>query len=143
MREGPSTIRRSVPPPSMRASAACFSKLRIRLPAPPPPMYKIPDLSQVLHASLPGNGFGRANYHISKSKFHHWPVYLTVRNTKITTEVRKIQGDAHQLKQDLLRLDPALKISVNPTTNSLVIKGNVGDAIRRFFNKHIPARPTL
>ncbi|RLV91417.1 54S ribosomal protein IMG2 mitochondrial [Spathaspora sp. JA1] len=105
-------------------------------PKAPAPKYIIPSLDSISYTSLINNGFGEGNYYISKTKFNHWPVYKKITNqTKIITEVRKVEGDVQLLRSDLLRLNPDLKISVNKTAGYLNIKGDVVDEIKYYFNQ--------
>jgi len=121
----------------MRQSLVALKAVRVPIAPKPVNLYSIPDLSTISHKELPNNGFGISNYAISKSKFNHWPVYLKIQNTKITTEIKRVQGDVQQLKADLLRLNPSLKISVNQNIGYVNIKGDVVDEIKQYFNEHL------
>ncbi|KAK6199396.1 60S ribosomal protein [Scheffersomyces amazonensis] len=100
--------------------------------------YEIPSLSSISYTDLPNNGFGNKNYSIKKTKFNHWPVYIKIQNTKITTEIKRIKGDINQFKQDLLRFNPNLKITINKTAGYANVKGDVVDEIKAYFNEKIP-----
>lgn len=111
--------------------------LRVKVPKPELTRYTFQDLSSVSHRDLPNNGFGVKNYYISKTKFHHWPVYKKVQNTKITTEIKRIQGDLHQLKQDLLEAYPQFDITMNQGAGIVNIKGDVTREVTELFEKEI------
>ncbi|KAI5959335.1 IMG2 [Candida theae] len=111
--------------------------LRVKLPKPELPRYVFQDLSSVSYRDLPNNGFGINNYYITKTKFHHWPVYKKIQNTKITTEIKRIQGDLHKLKQDLLDAYPHFEINMNQSAGILNIKGDVTKEVNELFDRQI------
>ncbi|KAK6463638.1 mitochondrial large subunit ribosomal protein-domain-containing protein [Scheffersomyces coipomensis] len=121
----------------MRPSLISLKAVRIPTPKPAVVNYEIPALSSINYTDLPNNGFGIKNYSIEKTKFKHWPVYLKVQNTKLTTEVKRIKGDLAQFKTDLLSINPDLKITVNQTYGYANIKGNVVDEIKQYFDNGI------
>lgn len=99
--------------------------------------YEIPSLSSVTHTDLPNNGFGVKNYYIAKSKQDYWPVYLKIQNTKVTTEIKRIQGDVMQFKEDLLAFNKNFIIKANPTVGYINIKGDVVEKVKAYFDKHM------
>lgn len=121
----------------MRPTLAVLKSVRVSLAKPEVPLYQIPALLLVLASDLPNNGFGTGNYHIQKTKFQHWPVYLKIQNTKIQTEVKRIKGDVIQFKKDLLKLNPDLEIAVNPQVGYVNIKGDRVQEIKTYFDKHL------
>ncbi|KAI3405507.1 IMG2 [Candida oxycetoniae] len=108
-------------------------KAAINTPKPEVVRYTFQDISSISHKDLPNNGFGKKNYYIPQTKFHHWPVYKKVQNTKITTEIKRIQGDLHKLRDDLLKFQPGLRITMNQTAGILNIKGDVVRDITSFL----------
>lgn len=102
-------------------------------------VFQIPALSSISVNDLPNNGFGEGNYYLTKTKFGHWPVYKKVQNTKITTEIKRVQGDIFQFKQDLIKLaniNPQL-ITVNKTAGYVNIKGDVVDHMKNVFDEKL------
>lgn len=128
----------------MRGSHIRLATVKPLFVGAPAPLYKIPNLSSIIHEELPGNGFGSHNYAISMSSYKHWPVYLNIQNTKISTDIRKITGDANRLKLDLLELNPTWKVTVNAANNSVRLKGDHVATIKLLLNKHLlSSRPIL
>ncbi|EGW35672.1 uncharacterized protein SPAPADRAFT_131660 [Spathaspora passalidarum NRRL Y-27907] len=100
------------------------------------PRYTIPSLESIPHTALVNNGFGEGSYFIKKTKFNHWPVYKKITNqSKITTEIKRIEGDIELFRRDLLKLNPDLKITVNKTAGYVNIKGDVVEEIKEYFNE--------
>lgn len=102
--------------------------------------YAFPPLSSVNVADLPNNGFGQGNYHIPKTQFGHWPVYLKVQNTKRTTEIKRLQGDLNQFKTDLLAAVPGLEpthITTNLHAGLVNIKGDLVEMLKGIFTDSI------
>ena len=120
----------------MRPTSTLLS-LRVKLPKPELTRYTFQDLSSISYCDLPNNGFGKKNYYIAKTKFHQWPVYKKVQNTRITTEIKRVQGDLHQLKQDLLQIYPQFEISMNQSAGIVNIKGDVTEEVTKLFEKEI------
>lgn len=117
----------------MKTTAALRS---VRLAANVKP-YEIPALLSVLFSELPNNGFGQNNYYVKKSKLNNWPVYLKKQNTKTTTEIKRIQGDVLAFKNDLLALNPQLKVSANQHAGYVNIKGDVVKKIISYFDQYM------
>lgn len=118
---------------TMKTTAALRS---VRLAANVKP-YEIPALLSVLFSELPNNGFGQNNYYVKKSKLNNWPVYLKKQNTKTTTEIKRIQGDVLAFKNDLLALNPQLKVSANQHAGYVNIKGDVVKKIISYFDQYM------
>ncbi|ODV79031.1 60S ribosomal protein [Suhomyces tanzawaensis NRRL Y-17324] len=121
----------------MRPSFVSLKSVRVPLPTPTIKPFEIPPLSSISYKNLPNTGFGIHNYSITKTKFKHWPVYLKIQNTKISTEVKRIQGDVVQFKNDLLALNPNLEITVNQNIGYVNIKGDVVNEIKKYFDENI------
>lgn len=121
----------------MRPSLVTLKSVRIPTPVKELRPYEIPQLSNIKYTDLPNTGFGINNYAIPQTKFKHWPVYLKIQNTKITTEIKRIQGDINQFKSDLLALNPKLEITVNSTVGYVNVKGNVVDEVKEYLEKYV------
>ncbi|EMG45837.1 IMG2 54S ribosomal protein IMG2 [Candida maltosa Xu316] len=113
------------------------SALRIRAPKAPLAVYEFPKLESISVQNLPNNGFGAKNYHIPKTNFNHWPVYLKTRSNRITTEIKRVQGDVLQLRDDLKKFFPESRVTVNTTAGIVNIKGNVVVEVKNIFNHHM------
>ncbi|KAI5955352.1 IMG2 [Candida jiufengensis] len=111
--------------------------LRVKVPQPELTKYTFQDITSISSKDLPNNGFGLKNYYIPKTKFNHFPIYKKIQNTKITTEIKRIQGDIHQLKQDLCEKFPNLKITMNQSAGIINIKGDLTRELTKLFNKEI------
>ncbi|KAI5959411.1 IMG2 [Candida pseudojiufengensis] len=111
--------------------------LRVKPIIPERPNYKLQEITSISHVDLPNNGFGIKNYYIPKTKFNHLPIYKKVQNTKVTTEIKRIQGDIHQLKQDILNEFPSLKITMNQSAGIINVKGDLTKELTKFFTKEI------
>lgn len=101
--------------------------------------YQLPSLASISAQDLAHNGFGHGNYFLTKTKFGHWPVYKKIQNTKITTEIKRIQGDINKFKADLVqaaRINPQL-VTVNKTAGYVNIKGDVVENVKRVFDQYI------
>lgn len=102
--------------------------------------FAFPALNTIQVSELPNNGFGEKNYYIPKTKFGHWPVYLKVQNTKITTEIKRLQGDLNQFKLDILSAVPGLDqshITVNQHAGYVNIRGDLVNLIKNIFNEKV------
>lgn len=126
----------------MRVSNIALKAIRISNPKAAVPIYQIPALSSISSKDLPNNGFGINNYHIKKTKYGHWPVYKKIQNTKVTTEIKRVQGDLDQFRFDLLKQIPQIKASnivVNKVAGYINIKGDVVDLVNEAFSVNIKA----
>lgn len=123
----------------MRPSLNILQTIKQRLPIESESLYKIPSLESISVKDLPNNGFGKGSYHIAKTKFGHWPVYKKVQNTKISTEIKRIQGDIVQFKHDLIKiakLNPKL-VTANTLAGYINIKGDQVETLKQLFEKNI------
>lgn len=70
-----------------------------------------PKLSDVKPEQLLGKEFGGKahTYHVSRTSLGHLPVYKDVKSKAIYTEIRKIQGDIVQLRNDLQNALPHIE----------------------------------
>lgn len=113
-----------------------LSKIHIKTPKPELQLFQFPKLSEISYKELPNNGFGINNYYIPKTKFNHWPVYIKIQNTKITTEIKRVEGDLLKLRQDLLNFNPNYKLTINSTAGIINIKGDVVEEIKSYLDKN-------
>lgn len=124
----------------MKVSSTLLKAVRMPRPGPEIVPYSLPLLSSISARDLPNNGFGVNNYFIQKTKFGHWPVYKKVQNTKITTEIKRIQGDLHQFKADLLATVPSLEaknVTVNLSAGYVNVRGDVVDEIKSALEEKV------
>lgn len=124
----------------MKPSRITLKSIRPPLPTNLVKPYQFPPLSTIKAEELPNNGFGVNNYSISKTKYGHWPVYKKVQNTKVTTEIKRIEGDIDQFKMDLLNAYPGLKaenVTVNKTAGYVNVKGDLVDGVKQIFTENI------
>ncbi|EJS44481.1 img2p [Saccharomyces arboricola H-6] len=87
-----------------------------------------------------GNNFGQKTYYVERSSTGNLPVYSAYKNggNKTITEIRKIQGDIIQLRNDLqeqLPFIPKESWSVVMQSKKIIIKGNAVEAIKRVLTK--------
>lgn len=121
----------------MKGSLVSLKAVRIALPKKTITPYEIAPLSSISYLDLPNNGFGIKNYSLNKSKNGHWPVYLKVQNTKITTEIKRIKGDLKQFKRDLTALNPKFEITINEIAGYANVKGDVVNEIKELLDQNI------
>lgn len=77
-------------------------------------------------------------YFISRTANNNLPVYTDFKNgrTQLLTIIRRVQGDAYALKNDILSLFPDAPkdyVKVNPVNNHVVIKGLHMDDIKQWL----------
>ncbi|KAL3228591.1 Large ribosomal subunit protein mL49 [Nakaseomyces bracarensis] len=100
-----------------------------------------PLASEVNQEDLVGhNDFGSKKYFVERSRVGNIPVYTDYRGggNKIVTEIRKIQGNAVQLKKDLqakLPEIPEKNWRVIPQSNKIEIKGHYISELRRILGE--------
>lgn len=87
-----------------------------------------------------GSNFGQKTYHVERSSTGNLPVYSAYKNggNKTITEIRKIQGDIIQLRNDLqeqLPFIPKESWSVVMQSKKIIIKGNAVEAVKRVLTK--------
>lgn len=106
-------------------------------------VYSAPPLSAVTPEELPNNTFEtQGQYSINKSTYGHWPVYKKVQNTKISTEIKRVQGNVRLFAQELTRFINngnvlPRNIRVNTLTGEVNIKGDHVAAICRVLDEKI------
>lgn len=129
--------------PTMRAAPRLLKGLRIPVPKVETPVYTPPALSSVTAADLPNNEFVSNNqYFIKKTAFGHWPVYKKIQNTRISTEVKRVEGNVKLFAEELLKHvnnGNILKrnVKVNTVTGEVNIKGDYTEQVKTILDKHI------
>lgn len=121
----------------MKPTSVILKSVRVKTPVVAAPLYEFPKISSITSDELVNNNFGINTYFIHKTKFGHWPVYKKVQNTKITTEVKRVQGDVRQFKEDLLSTLPHIQphnITVNKVAGYVNIKGDVVQEVMRVLD---------
>lgn len=126
----------------MRSSVRLLKSVRIPLLKAAEHVYSAPSLLSVSAADLPNNAFENENlYYIKKTAYGHWPVYKKIQNTKVSTEIKRVEGDVSRFALDLRRvLGNAVltkNIKVNTITGEVNIKGDHTDAIKEVLEKHV------
>lgn len=74
-------------------------------------------------------------YFVHRSSTNNLPVYLEKRTTLRRTRIRKVEGDANALRDDLIRelnLQPEL-VTINGLTNHILIKGWVKENVDKLL----------
>ncbi|CAI4056805.1 mitochondrial 54S ribosomal protein mL49 SKDI_03G1300 [Saccharomyces kudriavzevii IFO 1802] len=100
-----------------------------------------PKLEDVdMNELIGNNNFGKGTYHVERSSTGNLPVYSAYRNggNKTITEIRKIQGDIIQLRNDLqehLHFIPKESWSIVMQSKKIIIKGNAVEAVKRILTK--------
>lgn len=123
----------------MKPTSIVCKAVRVKTPVKAPALYEFPALSSISSDELVNSNFGKDSYWIHKSKFGHWPVYKKVQNTKITTEVKRIQGDVNRFKKDLLATLPHIQpqhVVVNRTAGYANIKGDVVQEVMKVLDEN-------
>ena len=125
------------------ATASIYQTLRLvstnSNKAPEAPIF--PRLEDVKMDELIGNNnFGKKTYYVERSRTGNLPVYSAYKNggNKIITEIRKIEGDIIQLRNDLqdqLPFIPKESWSVVMQSKKIIIKGNAVEAVKRVLTK--------
>lgn len=112
--------------------------IKAKLPSQAAPYFEIPSLASITSKDLVNDSFGKGNYYFTKSKFGHWPVYKKVQNTKISTEIKRIQGDVLQFKQDLIKAANLNQrdVTANQTAGYVNVKGDKVESIKAVFDKY-------
>lgn len=127
----------------MKSSLRLLKAVRIPTPAVVTPPYAPPSLASVAASELPNNTFEQNNlYSIKKTAYGHWPVYKKVQNTRISTEIKRVQGDVRVFAAELLDLlqnnsIPKDHVKVNTKTGEVNIKGDFTDEIKQLFDLHV------
>ncbi|AJQ33140.1 CDN_1a_G0006210.mRNA.1.CDS.1 [Saccharomyces cerevisiae] len=100
-----------------------------------------PKLEDVkMHELIGNNNFGKKTYYVERSRTGNLPVYSAYKNggNKTITEIRKIEGDVIQLRNDLqeqLPFIPKKSWSVVMQSKKIIIKGNAVEAVKRVLTK--------
>ncbi|CCC70040.1 hypothetical protein NCAS_0D04590 [Naumovozyma castellii] len=86
-----------------------------------------------------GSSFGSGNYFITRSSTGNLPVYSDYKagGNKHVTEIRRIQGDIIQLRNDLQKKLPKIPLDnwkVLPQSKKIIIKGNVVMEIKQILS---------
>lgn len=129
----------------MKSSLRLLKSVRIPTPVAVKAPYMPPSLSSVTASELPNNAFEQNNlYSIKKTSYGHWPVYKKVQNTRISTEVKRVQGDVRVFAAELLDLlqnNTIQKhhVKVNTKTGEVNIKGDFTEEIKQLFDLHVKA----
>ncbi|OBA21422.1 hypothetical protein METBIDRAFT_56144 [Metschnikowia bicuspidata var. bicuspidata NRRL YB-4993] len=125
----------------MKPNTTLLKGLRVTMPAVSKPVYKAPSLSAITVDELPNNTFEKENqYHITQSATGTWPVYKKIQNTKITTEIKRVKGNAALFAEELSRVlfknnVPKKHVRVNTLTGEVNIKGDRSSEIRTILNE--------
>lgn len=126
----------------MIASKTLFKSLRVLTPhSHLKASYTAPALSKINVGDLPNSVFEKSDlYHIKKTSNGYWPVYKRIQNTKISTEIKRVDGNvrlfAKELVQQLDTIDSKRnEIKVNSITGQVSIKGDFSDEISSFLDK--------
>lgn len=125
---------------SMKSTLRLWKEFRISLPKVEVKKYEFQPLSSIKVSDLPNNNFGIKNYAIKKTAYGHWPVYKKIQNTKITTEIKRLDGDLGQFKKDLLEALPDLQpqnVVINKSAGYVNIKGDVVEKVKDVFSKSL------
>ncbi|SGZ55702.1 CIC11C00000004305 [Sungouiella intermedia] len=119
----------------MKSTARLLKSARIPKIAP------APSLASISPSELPNNAFENNNlYNIRKTAYGHWPVYKKIQNTRISTEIKRVEGDVSRFAQELLSLIGNVKLNnlkVNTITGEVNIKGDHVEKIKEVLEKHV------
>lgn len=129
-------------PSAMRHTPRLFG-LRFKMPVEPVPVYAAPALSSISAAELPNNKFDHEKlYFIKKTAFGHWPVYKKIQNTRISTEIKRVEGNVALFAEELVKhlnngniLDRNIK--VNTVTGEVNIKGDYVAQVKSILESEI------
>lgn len=126
----------------MKSTARLLKSVRIPTKAPAQAIYQAPSLSSISASELPNNAFENNNlYFLKKTAYGHWPVYKKIQNTRISTEIKRVEGDVSRFAQELLGLlgknISTNNIRVNTITGEVNIKGDHVEEIKEVLEKHV------
>lgn len=128
---------------TMKPSTSLLKGLRVPIAKAVKPTYTPPALASVSASELPNNAFDANNlYHIKKTAFGHWPVYKKVQNTKVTTEIKRVEGNVSLLAEELTNFlfagnVPKKAVKVNTITGEVNIKGDLVRKIKTIFDQKL------
>ncbi|SGZ55748.1 CIC11C00000001018 [Sungouiella intermedia] len=125
----------------MKSTTRLLKSARIPKIAHAEQIYKAPSLASISPSELPNNAFENNNlYHIKKTAYGHWPVYKKIQNTRISTEIKRVEGNVSRFAQELLGLIGNVKsnnLKVNTITGEVNIKGDHVEKIKEVLEKHV------
>lgn len=125
----------------MKSTARLLKSVRIPKIAPVEQIYQPPALASISPAELPNNAFESNNlYYIKKTAYGHWPVYKKIQNTRISTEIKRVEGDVRRFANELVSLMGNVKpanLKVNAITGEVNIKGDHVEEIKELLEKHV------
>ncbi|CCK72069.1 mitochondrial 54S ribosomal protein mL49 KNAG_0I02850 [Huiozyma naganishii CBS 8797] len=108
------------------------------------PALLFPALNEVAQEDLitASDRFGKGTYFIERSETGNLPVYSDYKGggNKVITEIRKIRGDAVQLRNDLQPLLPFIPLEnwrVAMQSKKIIIKGDYVKQVKRVLSKVI------
>ncbi|QWU89208.1 hypothetical protein CA3LBN_003531 [Candidozyma haemuli] len=106
------------------------------------PIYAAPLLSSLSVEDLPNSTYDKARlYSIRKTSNGYWPVYKRLQNTKVSTEVKRVDGNVHLFAKELVQhLDTTNpiqeKLKINSVTGLVSIKGDHTEKIVSFLEEN-------
>lgn len=127
----------------MKQTTRLLKGLAISMPKAEMPIYTPPALSSVSANQLLNNTFeSQQLYAINKTKFGHWPVYKKVQNTKISTEIKRVDGNVQLFASQLTKLLNKgnilpRNVKVNTNTGEVNIKGDYVADVKALFDKYL------
>lgn len=128
---------------TMKQSTRLLKGLSISFPKKEVPVYVPLSLSAISANQLPNNTFDTQNlYAIKKTKFGHWPVYKKIQNTKISTEIKRVEGNVQLFASELTKFVQngnilPRNLKVNTLTGEVNIKGDHVSEIKSILDRHI------
>lgn len=105
--------------------------------------YSAPVLSGISIHDLPNSSFEKlGQYYIKKTANGYWPVYKKIQNTKVTTEIKRIEGNvglfAKELLTGLSKIDSKKNaVKTCNLTGQVTIKGDFSEEIKHYLNKSV------
>lgn len=127
----------------MKPCLLLLKSVRVPTPVAIKLPFQPPALSSISVAELPNNTFEQNNlYYIKKTAYGHWPVYKKIQNTRISTEIKRVQGDVSVFAEELLSLlqNDAIKkdhVRVNTKTGEVNIKGDYTEQIKSILDTYV------
>lgn len=128
---------------TMKPSTSLARGLRVAVPKVPKPLYVAPALDAISPQQLPNNDFDTKQlYSIKKTSFGQWPVYKKVQNTKITTEIKRVEGNVLLFASELATIlfkgnTPKGHLRVNKLTGEVNVKGDLVSKIKTILENSI------
>lgn len=118
---------------SIRHSSTLTSESLARLNTILPPLGKIS--SKDLYKHLPSN-----KYYIQRTSKGNLPIYKTYRSQCVYTDIKRVQGDIVQLRNDLQALLPDIEkknFTCVMDSKTIKIKGDVSKRLKELLAKKI------